>query len=127
MTMNTERRAPGQRQHWALRYGTALAFTLLALALNFLPPAAENLPFVFFFGAVAISAWACSFGPAIFSTAIAAVSADYFFLAPQFAWSISPGDFVRILFFVAVALIISSIARQKEQAEPNGCKERSRA
>ena len=47
---------------WWLRYLIATGFVLVALTLNFLPPA-QNLPFLFFFGAVALTARLCGFGP----------------------------------------------------------------
>src|SRR5580765_3164974 len=55
------------RSRWYVRYGTAVVFVLLALALQFLP-AARQVPFAFFFAAVALSARICGFGAAIFSS-----------------------------------------------------------
>jgi hypothetical protein len=62
---------------WYVRYGTAAALVLLALALQFLP-AARQVPFAFFFAAVAVSARVCGFGAAIFSTILSAAMADSF-------------------------------------------------
>src|SRR6476659_9095637 len=56
---------------WHVRYGTAVVFVMLALALQFLP-AARQVPFAFFFAAVAVSARICGFGAAIFSTILSA-------------------------------------------------------
>ncbi len=53
---------------WWLRYLIATGFVLVALTLNFLPPA-QNLPFLFFFGAVALTARVCGFGPSLYATA----------------------------------------------------------
>jgi PAS domain S-box-containing protein len=101
--------------HWPVRYGAAVCFVFLALLLNFLPPA-RSLPFLFFFGAVTLSARCCGFGP-IFATVLSAIAADYFFMPPQFAFSLGPSDLLRVLFFVVVSLLIGSIAKQRSRAE----------
>lgn len=106
----------GQR-NWPIRYGCAALFVVLALLLNLIPVAGESLPFIFFFAAVALSAAVCGFGPALFATALSAIAADYFFLTPLFALAYSRDDILRVLFFVLVSLIISSVAKQKSRVE----------
>ena|SRR2546430_16473828 len=68
---------------WWLRYLIATGFVLVALTLNFLPPA-QNLPFLFFFGAVALTARVCGVEPALYSTALSAIAAtiSFYILAP---------------------------------------------
>ena len=106
----------GQR-HWAIRYGCAALFVVLALLLNLIPVAGESLPFIFFFAAVALSAAVCGFGPALFATALSAITADYFFLPPRFVLAHSASDLLRVLFFVLVSLVISGLANRKSKAE----------
>jgi len=105
----------GQR-HWLVRYGCATFFVVLALLLNSIPPA-QSLPFLFFFAAVALSASVCGFGPALLATGLSAIAADYFFLGIEFSFSHSLSDLLRVSFFLLVALLISSTARQKSKAE----------
>jgi len=104
------------QRHWLLRYGCATSFVAIALLLNSLPPA-RSLPFLFFFGAVALSARISGFGPALLATGLSAVASDYFFLGPGFLFSRSPSDLLRVFFFILVAVLISSIARQKSNAQ----------
>src|ERR1041385_5899331 len=73
------------RSPWYVRYGAAVVFVMLALALQFLP-AARQVPFAFFFAAVAVSARICGFGAAIFSTILSATMADFFLLPPRFSF-----------------------------------------
>ena len=101
---------------WPIRYGVAAILTLSALLLEFLPGAAA-VPFMFFYGAVALSARICGFRPAIFATILSALAADFFLLAPKFSFSLSGGDLLRLSWFVSVALVISSLAKQKSEAQ----------
>ena len=101
---------------WWLRYLIATGFVLVALILNFLPPA-QNLPFLFFFGAVALTARVCGFGPSIYSTALSAIAADYFFLHPGTHWGFSLIDILRMLLFASVCLLIASLAQQRSKAQ----------
>jgi PAS domain S-box-containing protein len=94
----------------------AAGFVLLALLLN-LFPAARELPFLFFFGAVALSARICGFGPAIFATLLSGLTANFFLMPPRFAFSVSAADLLRLIFFTLVCILISSIARQKTLVE----------
>ncbi len=103
------------RSPWYVRYGAAVVFILLALALQFLP-AARQVPFAFFFAAVALSAHICGFGAAIFSTISAAV-ADFFLLPPRFSFAVRGDDVLRLLFFALVALVISSLAKKRSEAD----------
>ena len=101
---------------WFVRYVTAALFVLAALALNSLGPV-QSLPFMFFFAAVALSARICGFGAALFSTILSAAVVDFFLMPPQFAFAYRRNDLLRILFFGLVALVISSIAKQKSKAQ----------
>lgn len=104
------------RLSWPIRYGVTVIFVAIAATLNFLPPA-RSLPFVFFFGAVALTARLCGFGPALFATFASAVIVDRYLMQPQFVWSLAPVDLLRISFFILVSMLISSVAKQKSEAE----------
>ena len=102
----------------ALRYGLAILFVFGALALNLLPVVHE-VPFLFFFGAVALSARYCGAGPAVMATFASAIAVDYLLFPPSFRWSVSPADLVRLLSFVIVSFVIASVARKRSEAELN--------
>src|SRR5258708_11249937 len=104
------------RSRWYVRYGVAVSFVLLALLLQFLPPA-RQIPFAFFFAAVALSARICGFRAAIFSTFLSAALADFFRLPPRFSFAAGGYDALRLSFFVIVALLITSLAKKKSAAE----------
>ena len=112
------------RSRWYVRYGVAVSFVLLALLLQFLPPA-RQIPFAFFFAAVALSARICGFGAAIFSTFLSAAMADFFLLPPRFSFVVGGYDALRLSFFVMVALLISSLAKKKSEAEKDADERRA--
>jgi PAS domain S-box-containing protein len=101
---------------WWRRYLIATGFVLVALTLNFLPPA-QKLPFLFFFGAVALTARVCGFGPSLYSTVLSGLAADYFFFSPRMHWGFSPMEIVQLLLFALVCLLIASLAQQRSEAE----------
>ena len=112
------------RSRWYVRYGVAVSFVLLALLLQFLPPA-RQIPFAFFFAAVALSARICGFRAAIFSTFLSAALADFFLLPPRFSFAVGGYDALRLSFFVMVALLISSLAKKKSEAEKDADERRA--
>jgi PAS domain S-box-containing protein len=99
-----------------LLYSAAIALTFIAFAINMAPPLQE-LPFIAFFAAVALTARFCGAGPAILCTILSALVADYFLMPPRFAWAFSTNDAVRLLAFVTVCAVIINIATKKSQAE----------
>jgi PAS domain S-box-containing protein len=101
---------------WFVRYGTATLFVLAALGLNSINPA-RSLPFTFFYAAVALSARVCGYGAALFSTVLSAAVVDYFLLPPRFSFSLDRDNLLRVLLFGLVALLISSLARQKSKVQ----------
>ena len=115
--LNTLTRLDFYRKPAAFRYGLALVFTLAALGANSLPPAGQNTPFLFFCGAVALTARFCGFGPALLVTAISGFCADYFFLKPFFNVRFTSTSAIQLFLFVMVSLIITSVALQKSAAE----------
>jgi PAS domain S-box-containing protein len=111
--------------HWTICYGLAAGFVAVALLLNFIP-AAQSLPFLFFFGAVAITARICGFGPALFATFLSGAAANYFFMPPRFAFAHSYADILRVSFFALVCLLISSLAKQRSLVEKESEEDRAK-
>src|SRR5258707_7783740 len=112
------------RSRWYVRYGVAVSFVLLALLLQFLPPA-HQIPFAFFFAAVPLSARICGCRAAIFSTFLSAALADFFLLPPRFSFAVGGYDALRLSFFLMVALLISSLAKKKSEAEKDADERRA--
>jgi len=105
------------RENPALRYGSALFFVLAALAGNSIPIAGQRLPFLFFVGAVALTARLCGFGPALMATVLSGILANFFFLPPYFSFRFGAGSLAQVLLFFLVSLLITSVTLQKSAAE----------
>jgi len=105
------------RENPALRYGSALFFVLAALAGNSIPVAGQRLPFLFFFGAVALTARLCGFGPALMATVLSGILSSFFFLPPYFSFRFDSGSLAQVFLFFVVSLLIISVALQKSAAE----------
>src|SRR3712207_4920218 len=67
-----------------LRYGVAVIAIALALGIKLLldPLMADQSPFLLFAAAVMVAAWFGGLGSGLLATAVGAVVADYYFLAP---------------------------------------------
>ena len=114
------------RKNPALRYGLALLFVLAALAGTFLPVASEKLPFIFFFGAIALTARLCGFGPALMATVLSGILANFFFLPPHLSLRFGPDSPLQMLLFFLVSLLITSVALQKSVAQTEALESRDR-
>ncbi|HWT02741.1 MAG TPA: HAMP domain-containing sensor histidine kinase [Pyrinomonadaceae bacterium] len=100
-----------------IRYGAAALAVALALGLTVLLwPWIEPHPTSLFLAAVTVSAWYGGRGPSLLATALAAVSVDYFFIAPVYQLEISLDNTVRTLVFVLVALLISWVDAARKRA-----------
>src|SRR4051794_18750869 len=94
----------------ARRYGAAMTTVALALLLTFAcPPVRSENPTALFFAAVMISSWYAGLGPGLLATALSACFIGYLIMPPAFSIIVRPGDVVRIVVFVLVALLISSL------------------
>ncbi|WP_416668608.1 PAS domain-containing sensor histidine kinase [Egbenema bharatensis] len=93
-----------------LRYLFAILITVTALLLMWaLDPLVHltQASFLLFFGAVTLAALYGGRDSGILSTFLAAIFANYFFLPPQYSWSVDLPGGVRMLLFVVQGLIIS--------------------
>src|SRR5687767_7426182 len=85
-----------ERAGW-LRYGAAVCFVLVAVALRaacdrFL---GEAHPFPFFLAATAVAAWYGGIGPAFLALTLGYLGADWFFISPRFEFN----DWTRLSLF----------------------------
>ena len=100
------------------RFGTALAFVLVAFVPTLLLQHFFAYPFLFlFFGAVMASAWFGGTGAGLFSVLASTVLVDYFFVPPLHSFAINPTAESYFLAFVACALVASWVSSAKKQSE----------
>jgi PAS domain S-box-containing protein len=115
-------------------YGIGIAFVLIALvlmvALDSLIQVA-TASFLFFFGAVMLSAWYGGRSAGILATLSSAFLANYFFMGPQLGLTLTIAGTARVVIFVCQGIVFSILVgslrtaqkqvkrslRQREQAE----------
>jgi PAS domain S-box-containing protein len=103
-----------------LRYGFAVASVVVAtaarLALN--PALGEtNVPYITYFLAVIVTAWACGFWPAMLSVALGAAAAAYFFVAPTFSLFVSESEHIlSLIIFLFVGSVIAVLSEAMRRA-----------
>ena len=102
-----------------LRYGIAVASVALALGLKLLldPWITQQSPFLLLAGAVMVAAWFGGLGPGLLTTALGAMTADYFFLSPvgSFTWLLGKGT-LPLFLFVLQGVLIASLAHALDLA-----------
>ncbi|HEV2293534.1 MAG TPA: ATP-binding protein [Tepidisphaeraceae bacterium] len=99
-----------------VRYGFALVMVGAALGATKVI-GEDNIGIApLFFAAVMISAWFGGLGPGLLATALAAASSAYFFFFPHYSFWIHTDDIIRGVIFVAVAVLISSLQAQAQEA-----------
>ena len=83
-----------------LRYGVAVSAVGLSTLLGlYLRPYSYTTPFLFFYPAVILAVWIGGLKPGLLATALASVSANFFFLAPYNAFSKDIANLLRTFFF----------------------------
>jgi PAS domain S-box-containing protein len=120
MGVRTKNEADSVRERsLPLRYGVAVASVAVALGLKLLlnPLMTQHSPFLLLAGAVMVSAWFGGLGPGLLATALGAICADYFFLAPvgSFTGLVGVG-FLPLFLFALQGLLISSLAQALRSA-----------
>jgi two-component system, chemotaxis family, CheB/CheR fusion protein len=127
MLLNGQLNRSQFRQHWAVRYGAALAATGIALGIWFMSPLMHQDPYAIFIAAVIASARFFGFGPALLSTVASAIVLDYFvFTTFHFSFRLSTTDSERMVVFVLISLLTAGLARQRTQAETRAIETRQR-
>ncbi|HEX6202346.1 MAG TPA: ATP-binding protein [Thermoanaerobaculia bacterium] len=97
----------------ALRYGVALAATLIALGASVLldPLTGGRAPFLLFVVAVVVAAWYGGLGPAMAATVAAVAAAEWLLLEPTGRFMVHQAtDVVALVVFVVVAVLVSWIS-----------------
>jgi PAS domain S-box-containing protein len=95
------------------RYLCSLAAVLLGVLLRipFWNVLSGEVPFITFFPGVIVAAWLGGFGPGMLATGLSAVTAMYFFMAPQQTWYlVHASDSVSLIIFLAVGSFITWIS-----------------
>lgn len=102
-------------------YAVAIASTAIALLLTlWLEPIFSRTIAALFFLAVTITTSYGGIKPGLVAIVLSTLSLHYFFVSPRFSASVSsPEDILRLLIFIAVALVIniltSNLQRSKEK------------
>jgi signal transduction histidine kinase len=102
---------PAQRSPW-LRYGAALAFVTLALALAWgitqsigKPPYAALLLI-----AIGVAGWFGGWGPSTMATVVGVVAARFLFVQPAAPWyAVPPPDFMELATLVAAGAALTAV------------------
>jgi PAS domain S-box-containing protein len=98
-------------------YGGAAIAVWVALSFWTFTPALHRHPFLLLLAAVLFSARFLGFGPALFCALLSAACLDFFALPPYFTFGVSGADLERLVAFLAIAVFVVSMARQKTLAE----------
>ncbi len=108
---------------WCYSFAVASVFaaTLLRLSLN---PALgpSNVPYITYFLAVIITAWACGLRPALLSVGLSAIAAAYLFLPPNYSLALTQAEHLLSLFIFlivgsAIAVLSEAMHRARARAE----------
>jgi PAS domain S-box-containing protein len=95
-----------------VRYSLAVGLAVAAIALRGVLTAwwGYDLPFLTFYPAIVLSAWAGGFGPGMLTTALCGLAAQYFWLAPTYSPRVvNLRDAVALLLFVGIGVLISVV------------------
>jgi len=68
-----------------IRYAVAVAMVLGAVFLTLSRPVLADAPYIFFLGAIIVSALLGGLGPGFFATALSTASIRLFFVEPRFS------------------------------------------
>jgi PAS domain S-box-containing protein len=101
------------------RYGLAVLAVVAATVIKLLlaPVIREESPFLVFYIALLLVAWFGGRGPGLLATVLAAISANYFFVSPFYAFTIdSTGQVVRLGVFVLEGALITWLVSASHSA-----------
>jgi PAS domain S-box-containing protein len=99
-------------------YAVAIAAVAFASVLSWVfTPAIYAIPFMFFFGAVMVSAWFGDFRHGLFAALLSVVIADYFFAQPIFRFLKGPEEIVRDILFLVISATIAFLASSVQKSE----------
>lgn len=98
------------------RYATAPAATLICclVQLALFPPGIA--PFVFFYVGVVAAAWLGGRAPGLLAVPLSAMTANYVFMGPRWAWSLSDAELIATALFCAAASLIAIVCSSLREA-----------
>lgn len=107
-----------------IHYGVVVLSVAIATALTWvLQPVMGRAVAALFYAAVAVSSRIGGIGPGLFSALLSVLMINYFFVYPVFSFGFTrAGDFIQVLLFAVVAILIGSInnellaAKQRTEA-----------
>lgn len=106
------------RKNRLLRYLFSLVAVAVAFFLSWLLwPVVNEGPFVFFYGAVALSAWFGGLIPGLLATVLSMIVVDYFLVEPLYVIFNSVGDVVRLGIFAGSAVLVSWLNEARQISE----------
>ncbi len=107
------------KRHSALvQYGCSVLGVWVALSLWTLSPILQRHPFALFLAAVVVTARFFGVGPALLCSVLSTVCLDLVVLSPRYSFALNKReDLERLAVFLALSVLVGSLARQKTQAE----------
>jgi PAS domain S-box-containing protein len=107
------------KRHWAwVQYGSAVIAAWVALSLWTFSPVLHRHPFALFLAAVVVTARFFGVGPALLCCAASTACLDLVVFLPRYNFAMnSRDDAERLAVFLALALLVGSLARQRTRAE----------
>ncbi len=107
------------KRHWTLvQYGSAVVAAWVALSLWTFSPVLHRHPFALFLAAVVVTARFFGVGPALLCCAVSTACLDFVVFLPRYGFGLnSRDDAERLAVFVALAVLVGSLTRQRTIAE----------
>src|SRR6195256_2510320 len=107
------------KHHWTVvQYGSAVLGAWVALSLWTFSPVLHRHPFALFLAAVVVTARFFGLGPALLCCAVSTACLDFVVFLPRYSYAANPRDDAeRLIVFLALALLVGSLARQRTNAE----------
>jgi PAS domain S-box-containing protein len=107
-----------KRHRSLVQYGSAVIAAWVALSLWTFSPVLHRHPFALFLAAVVVTARFFGLGPALFCCAVSTACLDFVVFLPRYAFTMNSRDDVeRLAVFLALAILVGSLARQRTRAE----------
>src|SRR5215470_13148311 len=106
-----------KRYQFLVPYAGGAVAVWVGLSLWTLSPAVHRDPFALFLAAVVVAARFFGFGPALFASLLSTACLHFVILQRFALTGASADDLQRLTVFLAIAVLVGSLARQKTRAE----------
>jgi PAS domain S-box-containing protein len=107
-----------KRHSTLVGYGSAVLAAWVALSLWTFSPVLHRHPFALFLAAVVVTARFFGLGPALFCCAVSTACLDLVVFLPRYSFAVNTqDDLERLTVFLALAILVGSLARQRTTAE----------